>query len=366
MMKKYRVIQWGVGYTGLSALRYIVNNPKLELVGIKCFTGAKVGNTSRELCGHGAVGGPRATRDIGDLLALKADCVVFMPRDALDDPSVPGGPSEEWLRDMVAILESGTDVVTSLCTATHWKQMRHPQAFLDRINAACFKGGTTVSFTGFDPGYSTDYLAFTLAGAVGDVTQIRTWEILEYSDYPVNEPLTALGFGVDPKSMSATGLGTIRSTWGGAVHLLGESMGTPIEELKVEAEVYVSPKTFSTPRGFTVKEGTVGAYWFKVIGIVNGKERYIINHVTRMSWEMAPTWPMLGNDGGYSIEIDAYPPLRADLPMALAGGTGSAFADAMAMGAARCVNSIEAVVTATPGYKTYLDLQPVGGKYTTL
>lgn len=362
-MKKYRVIQWGVGYTGLSSLRYIVNNHALELVGIKCFTEAKEGKSASELCGHGG-DSVKATRDVARLLALKADCVIFMPRDLLDDPSIEGGPAEAWMQDMIAILESGANVVTSLCTATHWKQMKNPQVFLDRINAACAKGNSTVNFTGFDPGYSTDYLAFMLAGAVGEVTQIRTWEILDYSDYPVLEPLTLLGFGVDPAKMSSDGLATIRSTWGGAMYLLGESMGVPIEEMKISADIYVSPKNFSTPRGFTVKQGTIGAFWFKVSGYNGGRERFVINHVTRMGWEIAPDWPMLGKDGGYSIEIDAYPPLRADLPMALPGGTGSAFADVMAMTAARCVNSIEAVVTATPGYKTYLDLKSIGGKYT--
>jgi hypothetical protein len=150
----------------------------------------------------------------------------------------------------------------------------------------------------------------------------------------------------------------------GTMYLLGESMGVPIDDIQVDAEIYLATKGHTSPRGFTVKEGTIGAFWFKLIGISSGNERFIINHVTRMGWEMAPKWPMLGDDGGYRIEIDSYPPLRADLPMALPGGTGSAFADVMAMTAARCVNSVQAVVTARPGYKTFLDLFPVGGKNT--
>jgi 2,4-diaminopentanoate dehydrogenase len=363
-MAKYRVVQWGVGYTGSSSLRYIMNNAELELVGIKCFTEAKVSQTAQEICGHGGESTVVATRDTDAILALKPDCVLFMPRDLLSDPSVEGSPSEEWMPDLIAILESGANVVTPICTATHWRQLKNPEAFLDRVNSACAKGNATVTFTGFDPGFSTDYLPFTLTGVVGEVTQVRTWEILDYSDYPVAEPLTLLGFGVHPKDIPPGGMDSITATWGGAMYLLGESMSVTVDDLKVDAEIFLAPKTYTSPKGFTVPEGTIGAFWFKLIGICQGQERFVINHVTRMGWEMAPDWPMLGDDGGYRIEIDSYPPLRADLPMALPGGTGSAFADVMAMTAGRCVNSVEAVVTAEHGYKTYLDLFPVGGRYT--
>jgi hypothetical protein len=50
----------------------------------------------------------------------------------------------------------------------------------------------------------------------------------------------------------------------------------------------------------------------------------------------------------------------------LPGSEGNSFTDAMAMTAARCVNSVEAVVQASPGFKTFLDLPPLTGKYTML
>jgi 2,4-diaminopentanoate dehydrogenase len=63
------------------------------------------------------------------------------------------------------------------------------------------------------------------------------------------------------------------------------------------------------------------------------------------------------------VEIDGFPPLRADFPMGLPDGTGSTFADAMAMTAARCVNSIAAVVNAPVGYHNFLSLRPLGGEF---
>ena len=91
-MKKYRVIQWGVGYTGSYSLRYILSNPQIELVGVKCFSADKEGKHAGEFCNRGREG-VKATCDKSRLLALEADCVIFMPRDYLTDPSVPGGPA---------------------------------------------------------------------------------------------------------------------------------------------------------------------------------------------------------------------------------------------------------------------------------
>ena len=87
----FKVIQWGVGYTGRWGLRYVLTNPSLELVGLKVFTEAKDGVDAGELIGRAPVG-VRATRDTDALLATDADCVVFMPRDALMDPSFPTPP----------------------------------------------------------------------------------------------------------------------------------------------------------------------------------------------------------------------------------------------------------------------------------
>ena len=361
-MKKYRVIQWGVGYTGSYSLRYILSNPQIELVGVKCFSADKQDKHAGEFCNRGREG-VKATCDKSRLLALEADCVIFMPRDYLTDPSVPGGPAEEWLQDMVAILESGKNLVTSICTGTHWRQLANGEAFRDRLNAACKKGNSTVHFTGFDPGFATDLLPFTLAGVVGEIEQIRTWEILDYSDYPVLEPLKQLGFGVRPEDVPAGGMAAIPTGWGGGLYLLAEAMGVVIDEMKVAGDIFLAPKTFTASGGLLVEKGTIAASRWSLSAIVGGKPRVVINHVNRIGWDMAPDWPTLGSDGGYRVEIDSFPPFKGDFPMGLPGGTGTAFADVMAMTAARCVNSVEAVVQAQSGYRTLLDFPPIGGKY---
>lgn len=361
--RPYRVIQWGTGYTGTYALKYILMHPALELVGVKCHTAQKEGLLATDICAHGS-STVRTTRDKEAILSLDADCVIYMPRDALVDPTVPGSPSGAWLNELVEILSTGKNVVTSIASGTHYAHLHDGATFLDKLNRACERGRSTVLFTGFDPGFS-DVLAYTMSGAVGAVTQIRTWEIVDYSTYPVPETLRAMGYGALPSELSTGALGVVRATWGGVPYLLAQGLGVPIDSLQIDSDFHLSPRTFTAPGGLEVRRGTIGALRFTVAGTVEGKPLLSVNHITRIGPDMAPEWPTVGRDGGYRVEIDGFPPFRADFPLGLPGGAGSTFADAMAMTAGRCVNCVGSVVEAAPGYKTFLDLMPIGTRLPT-
>jgi 2,4-diaminopentanoate dehydrogenase len=362
-MPPLKVIQWATGYTGKYALGYILDNPHLQLVGVRCYSEDKVGLDAGELIGR-APAGVALSNDRDALLALDADCVVFMPQDVLSDPSIAGSPSAGWVDDLEAILASGKNVISSVCTGTHWRHLANGDAFRDRLDAACAAGGgTTVHFSGFDPGFTTDALAFTLASVVGAITQIRTWEIIDVSTYPAVTTLQQLGFGARPEDIPPEGLGAITVGWGGALHVLADALGVVVDDITLDADFSLAPHGFTTPAGLPISEGTIAALSWKLTGLVEGNPKFVINHITRATADMAPDWESIGSDGGYRVEIDGFPPFRGDFPMGLPGGTGSSFSDAMAMTAARCVNSIEPVVHAPTGYQTFLALAPLGGRY---
>ena len=360
MQNKYRVVQWGAGYLGYYALRYILTNPKLELVGLKCYTMEKEGKTAGELCGMGPVG-VKATRDTKALLATEADCLIYMPRDYFEDPSVPGNSSSVWFEELLTILASGKNVVTSICAGTHYRHLKDGEGFRAKLDAACRKGNSTVLFTGFDPGFS-DILAITMSGAVGAIKKIDTWEMVDYGDYPIVDTLKAMGFGSRPENLPAGG-DFVKVNWGGVPHLMADALGVLIEDLTIDAGFYLAPRTFTAAGGLLIEQGTVGALRFSVSGFVGGKPMFVVNHITRIGQDMAPEWPKIGRDGGYRVEIDAFPPFRGDYPMGLPGGTGTTLSDAMCMTSARCVNAVEPVVQAPPGYISFLDLGPVCGRY---
>ena len=55
-MRKHKVIQWATGYTGIFSLKYILMNPALELVGLRCYSPDKIGRDAGEICGLAPVG----------------------------------------------------------------------------------------------------------------------------------------------------------------------------------------------------------------------------------------------------------------------------------------------------------------------
>ena len=79
-MTGLRVVQWATGNIGSRSLRHIIQHPELTLAGVYVTSTAKAGRDAGELCGLPATG-VTATGDVGEILALGADCVLYMPAD---------------------------------------------------------------------------------------------------------------------------------------------------------------------------------------------------------------------------------------------------------------------------------------------
>lgn len=360
MQSTYRVIQWGVGTVGSLALRYILTNPALELIGLKCHTADKEGKTAGELCGLGPMG-VKATRDVEALLAMDADCILYLGRNSFTDPTLPGSPDAMWVGEIESLLASGKNVITPISTGIHYGHLHDGIGFRNRFNAAGNAGNASVLFTGFEPGFC-DVLAMTMTGAVGAIRQIKTWEIVDYGDYTGVELLRSLGFGQRPEDMPSD-LSAQKMDRGGLAYLMGETLGVAVDEIQATAEFSVAPETYTAVGGLVVQKGTINAMTSVVTGLVSGKPMFVNTHINRIGQAAAPEWPTIGRDGGYRIEIDAFPPFHGEFAMGAPGGTGSTLGDAMFMTAGRLVNVIESVVKARPGYVTFLDLSSTSGRY---
>lgn len=360
-MSPLRVIQWGTGAVGTHALRFVLDSPDLELVGAKCFTDAKEGTDAGELAGRPATG-VRLTRDPARLIGTAADCVLYMPRDVFLDPTLPDSPAGAWVDEVVAILQSGKNVVSPLQSAMHWRQLADGASLRDRLGAACAAGGASVFFTGLDPGFVSDCLAMTVASAAGDIEQVRTLEVIDYDTYPSPETLQGMGFGLAPDP-SGGGDESLVPSWGCAVWLVADSLGVAVDEIVLAAETVLAEEAYVSAGGLRVPAGSVAGMLWSLTGVVHGRPRIVATHVARIGAHVAPGWPQIGEKGGYRVEVEGHPPLRADLPLGLPGGTGTCLGDAVVITAARCVNAISTVVAAEPGYHLLGDLKNFGGRH---
>jgi hypothetical protein len=98
-MERLRTIQWTTGKVGKLALRAILDDPRLQLVGVYAYSDDKAGVDAGKLCGRPHCGVP-ATRDVDALIALAADTVIYTPFMA-------------DLSHVVKLLESGLDVIST-------------------------------------------------------------------------------------------------------------------------------------------------------------------------------------------------------------------------------------------------------------
>jgi hypothetical protein len=75
--------------------------------------------------------GIQATREGAALIALDADVVIFAPFDPMTDPPYGREHIRVMGADMFALLCSGKNVLTTLLTLTHWRQLKNGATFRD-------------------------------------------------------------------------------------------------------------------------------------------------------------------------------------------------------------------------------------------
>jgi hypothetical protein len=293
------VVHAGTGHTGVEGLRSILRDPALELVGHYAHSPSKIGADSGQLAGVKPIG-IRATNDWKALLALRPDCLSYLANGA--------GREAEAVADIVPFLEAGVDVIsTSLIPLCY--PPAAPAALREPIAAACAKGGSSFFNGGLDPGFATVQLPVALLSLVSGVRSIRTQELGNLGDYPV-EPIMReiFGFGKPldwPRPMFAGG---VPHWWNGEVLAIAAAMKIDLDEVTVVYEVCAHESDIQTSFGL-VEAGTTAGVRFQVQGIFKGKPFIVAEHCSRTHADVAPHWPKpQGNlPTQYTVIIDGSP-----------------------------------------------------------
>ena len=96
----------------------------------------------------------------------------------------------------------------------------------------------------------------------------------------------------------------------------------------------------------------------EVTGVVGGRPRLVVEHVTRMHDDLAPEWPR--GEGGYEVIIEGVPRMVCRLDMEDEHGDHAV--GGVVLTATRLVNAIPSVVEASPGFLSALDLPLITGR----
>ncbi|MGH9273396.1 MAG: NAD(P)H-dependent amine dehydrogenase family protein [Acidimicrobiales bacterium] len=338
----YRVIQWATGTVGIHAVPAIVAHPRLELAGLWVHSDSKAGRDAGELCGGPAVG-VIATQDADELLALDADCVCYTANSDLR----PG----QVVEDLCRMLSSGKNVVN-----TSYVPLLYPAAagdgVLGQLEAACQAGGTSIYTSGIDPGFGNAGITIHALALCKEVRKVRMLEIVNYATW--DNPFTMfeiMGFGKADTSQSLLlAPGSTTLAWGPVLHLVASAIGLRLDDVRETHEVLLADDDFEIASG-AIARGTISGMRFEIIGLVDGEERIVVEHVTRLRDGDAPDWPQ---GGGYRINIEGEPHVQLELEVSSDHGDHN-HAGCLAT-AMHVVNAIPSVVRAAPGVLTMLDL----------
>ena len=349
-----RVAAIGTGNVGRHALTQLITDPRFELTAVWVSSEAKAGKDAAELAGLQDSTGVLATTDLDAVLATEPVAAVYT---AMADNRLP-----EALEDYRRILAAGVNVVGSSAVFLQYPWQVLPAEMVAPIEEAAQKARSTIFVNGIDPGFANDLLPMALAGTCQSVQQIRCMEIINYDTYDsATVMFDVMGFG---GSLDETPMllmpGVLSLAWGSVVRQLAAGLGIELDEV-VETHMRVpAPEAFDIASGH-IDEGTTAAMRFEVRGMKDGDVAVVLEHVTRLRDDLCPDWPQPAQPGGsYRIEITGEPSYAMDL--CLSSPHGDHNHAGLVATAARVVNAIPAVVAASPGIVTALDLPPITGK----
>ena len=297
---------------GATAIRSTVAFPGLALAAVITSSDEKAGKDAAEFAGLPDPTGVPATTDVDTALA-ESDAVAYMASGDIRP--------DEAIADIERCLRAGKHVVTPSLYSLY-DPASAPQEWVDRLTAAAEEGTATLLVSGVDPGWGNDALAVTAASLCTRINTITCQEIFDYSTY--NQPFAvkvSCGFGGSMDETPMMLLPTIPTmVWGGNVRLIGRGLGIEIDEITEELERLPLEETVDTVMG-PFEKGTQGAFFLKVIGWSGGRQRVIIEHITRIHPSCAPHWPQPDQGAGdHRVIVDGDPQLTITTRADLVGG----------------------------------------------
>jgi 4-hydroxy-tetrahydrodipicolinate reductase len=335
----YRVVQWATGNIGRRSLQAVIQHPRLTLAGLHVHSPDKVGVDAGELCGLEPTG-VLATSDIDDVVALGADCVLYMPQGC-------------DLDEVCRLLSSGTNIVTTRGEFHHPGSM--PAEARARVEAACAEGGTSIHSTGSSPGFISEAVPLVLTSIQRRLDHLQINEYADLSQRNSPELLFDLmGYGKDPASFDDGRWVHGASSFGPSLRLIGEALTLPLDSVVASGQVAVTPHDIDIAAG-RVPAGTVAAQQLVVDGMRDGRPLLSFRASWYCATELDPAWDL--RPTGWRVVVDGDAPLDVAMPFPVS-------LDEMAettpgYTAHRAVNAVPFVCEAPPGIRTTVDLPQI-------
>jgi hypothetical protein len=286
-MNRLRVIQWTTGKVGKLSLRGILDDPRLELVGVYAYSAEKAGTDAGTLCGRPDTG-VLATTDIDALLALGADTVFYNPFMADLDHAV-------------RLLESGLDVISTNLFLNVGGIQGETQ---ERLAAACQRGDSSLYITGINPGW-INTMVTAMTAICRDVRQVSIHESADVSVYESAETWQALGFSLPEASPDVLEMAKLwLSTFRDSVGRMAVALHYDLDDL----EFFIEHQTASEDVDLgwlLIAKGTIAALRAGWNGKVNGETVVQSNVAWYLTKKLDGDWVF--DDDHYHVVVTGEP-----------------------------------------------------------
>lgn len=333
-MDRTRVIQWTTGKVGKLALRAILDDPRLELVGVFAYSDDKVGVDAGTLCGRPECG-VAATNDVEALVALDADAVVYTPFMA-------------DLGHAVRLLETGHDV---LSTNLFLNVGGVKDEVREQLEAACVRGNSSLYISGINPGWINSMVC-GMTAVCRDVSCVTIDESADVSVYESKETWDAMGMGVHDAPDAVVELArSWMTSFYDAVQRMALALDHQLDDTEFFIE-YATAKEKVDLGWFCMEQGTNAALragWRGKVGgrtVVQIRVAWYLTKLLNEDWEFP--------DDQYVISIDGEPNISARIRFLPPEHWGNHEWDTMT--ALPVVNAIAEVRAARAGVLTLKDV----------
>jgi 2,4-diaminopentanoate dehydrogenase len=335
----YRVVQWATGNIGTKSLRAVIEHPNLELVGLYVHSPEKAGKDAGELCGAG-ITGVVATNSIDDIVALGADCVLYMPQGCDID-------------DLCRLLESGANVVTT--RGEFHRPVSMDPAVRQRVEAACAQGGTSIYSTGSSPGFISEALPLVLLSMERSLELLQIDEFADLSSRNSPELLFQLmGFGAEPAQFDPRRFEYVAQSFGPSLSALADAIGLPIDAVEPSGEIAVAARDVEIAAG-PVRAGTVAAQRPIATCLRDGKPVLRFRANWYVTPDLEPAWDL--QETGWRVQVFGDTPLDVQIRFPVEPDRYPQVSPGFT--AHPTVNAVPVVCEAEPGIRTTFDLPRV-------
>lgn len=342
--KRYRVVQWATGNVGTRALKRAIEHPDLDLVGVWVHSPKKRGLDAGELAGLRAVG-ISAVNSMEEVLALKPDCVLYMPHVCSFD-------------EICRILESGSNIVTTRMELQNLAAL--DPSISARVQAACIRGNSSIHATGASPGFITEALPIVLLSIQRRLDCLKIDEFADCSSRNSPDMLfDMMGFGKAPGPASQGQLDHARLSFAPSLQLVAGAVGIPIDDVEVHGAQGVARNDIPIAAGI-VPAGTVAAMKTTVACMRDGKPLMSFTSTWFVSSDVITSdgteWEFR-TPSGWHIVLQGDCPLDLSISFPVAPEN---YADMTpGLTANRPVNAIPYVCDAPAGIRTSVDLPQI-------